>query len=606
MELSKDKEEILNEIDINKCFLITGSAGTGKTTLGCMIGNKLSNKINKNQRILYLTFSNLAKYQISDRLNELIKKNVIDKQLMKIVEVNNYHSLWWNLICRYKGFLNIPEDPILLTDEELEIQSQEELENLKANLKIPSDYITNNGTINKNKKDSLLHILKGSALIYNDYGPENFGENGRKFKGKMDFLNEISNIIMSRNRKGIFSHNETIYWVNKLLLRHPNILSILRAKYPIIIIDEFQDSDIAQWEIIKMIEPKTLIAMGDAAQTIHKWRGADPERFNQLETFSKDIYKAYIHKELIKKHRSNIDFSNINNLNQRSLKINIFDTVKHNKAKYKTKLEVKKSIFKKLNSYKSIAVLCLENKQANEITSFIRKKNTFNSGGCFKGLSCRRIGSNYSPYEQAKSICINLINMKELSTSKIANEIVNKIFFPLSLHKVSNRSRKDIYIKRWTDANNVYTKIKKDFIQGLNLFIDLCFKEEKRNSYICDRMTLSCISYVKHKLIIYSNNLINGDLLEKRAIINNIILQYEVICKNKFNSDISVMTVHQSKGREFDFVIIPWFADIPWESINYGYQWDMNNDEHQNLFHTACTRAKKEVEIIYPKNNFAL
>lgn len=82
--------------------------------------------------------------------------------------------------------------------------------------------------------------------------------------------------------------------------------------------------------------------------------------------------------------------------------------------------------------------------------------------------------------------------------------------------------------------------------------------------------------------------------------IDSIVLQYENATAN-FSERISIMTAHQSKGREFDVVIIPWFSPLKWSEKN-PVTWDTKKDnETVNLFHTACTRAKEKVLVICPE-----
>ena len=86
-------------------------------------------------------------------------------------------------------------------------------------------------------------------------------------------------------------------------------------------------------------------------------------------------------------------------------------------------------------------------------------------------------------------------------------------------------------------------------------------------------------------------------IAEKRQKIDGLLLQYENSCMGIMHAKISIMTVHQSKSREFDTVIIPWFTPIKWEPVDIN-SWDMHQLYIKELFHTACTRAKKKTIVI--------
>ena len=90
---------------------------------------------------------------------------------------------------------------------------------------------------------------------------------------------------------------------------------------------------------------------------------------------------------------------------------------------------------------------------------------------------------------------------------------------------------------------------------------------------------------------------------ERRRKIDAAVLQYEnALASARMAVPVSVMTVHQSKGREFSVVVVPWFTNVRW-STERG--WDTSTVDHQNLFHTACTRAKEETIVIFPKGQMA-
>lgn len=100
MEISEDKKQILSELEPGAALIIGGAAGTGKTLMGVLCGEKLLQNVRPWQNCLYLTFSKLAKRQIVECIQRLVDNDVLDPDLAGRMDVLNYHSLWWRLITK--------------------------------------------------------------------------------------------------------------------------------------------------------------------------------------------------------------------------------------------------------------------------------------------------------------------------------------------------------------------------------------------------------------------------------------------------------------------------------------------------------------------------
>lgn len=77
-------------------------------------------------------------------------------------------------------------------------------------------------------------------------------------------------------------------FVTQILTRSKRIQDVLSVMHPVIILDEFQDTNLGQWEVVQALgNGIRLIALADPEQRIYDWIGADPERLNQfIEKFS--------------------------------------------------------------------------------------------------------------------------------------------------------------------------------------------------------------------------------------------------------------------------------------------------------------------------------
>jgi len=613
MEISEDKKRILAEIEVGTAVIIEGEAGTGKTVMGVLCGQKLLNSVLSWQKVLYLTFSKLAKRQINECVDKMTSSGVLSPESASRMEVLNYHSLWWHLITKQYSFLGISQEPLLCTPEETRKLARELMGQMPSGI-VPTGLARKNGNINLKKEHLLVGALSGSAAVYAQWGPENFGRRAKDFVGGQDFLNWGREQIFSRNRKGLFSHAETVCWAHSLLTSHPNELGLMREKLPIVIIDEFQDTDIAQWDIIQLLAPKTLIAMADSAQTIHIWRGADPGRAQQLKAFCQGLpmYRTLGIRRLDTLHRAPKPMSAPANIKWIALKDSATpgNAYKMNLAKKLAKAKCKEIARKNAGDSRTVGVLCLTNEVADDMTSFFRERQIFPKGGHSSEIPCMRLGADNSPFENARELILQLHEeVSRMSHGKLhgllANSLLQK-FVPCQIKNCSATSRDEDLKKRWSRAGKTAELLSKEFGAGLRELARFAVSQARSMNCYCDLGMVGCLKHVGSAI---SRLGIRGwkevPPEERRRKIDAAVLQYEnALASSCLAVPISVMTIHQSKGREFSVIILPWFTHVPWSPTESG--WDTSNIEHENLFHTACTRAKDESIVIFPKGQQAM
>lgn len=581
MQISIDKQNILDSISPENVYLTTGGPGTGKTLLGILVGQKLLKTSQPWQKILYLTYSKLSKFQIINSADKLLENRLISDEDFSRIEVHNYHSLWWKLIRHYRGFLGISQEPLIYSQVEFQIKNKQDLEQmLSANI-IPSEYITNNGKINIRTSNKLVKQFCLSVLV-EQWGRANLGPH-IKLPTDDSFIKKASMLIKQRNIKGWFSHDETIFWAYQIFIKHPTALNAFKKQYPVLVIDEFQDTDVPQWEMVKLISPSTLIVMADSKQTIHQWRGADPQRLVQLEKWAGP---RFIHEQLYISHRSSRNMWEANNIEQKVLTHLIPNAIKHCLP-----FEILKLLKQCIG--KLVAILCLTNELADYCAKELRAKK----------WTCYRLGADYSPYESAWKILLQLQSFHSSLPNLheyIANELI-KYFFPKAV-EVTFKSKKENK-ERWTIAGQLAMSIQANFVNSIFYLIAYLKNYADISNFSYDKGITRCLEYVARKLSsIHHLQWERLSDLQKRKKIEGLIMQFENLAMHDLSKKVYVTTVHQSKGREFDIVIIPWFATIQWSQKNE-LTWDFDLEERVNLFYTACSRAKERVIVIGPKDN---
>ena len=260
-------EQIINCINVGKSFVVTGGAGSGKTELLKTVLHKIKNKYST-KKIICITHTNVA-------VNEI--KNRIDN----IYDVSTIHSFCQDNISNYKK--NIKEKLIEIfkvpTIEEYSKEKNYEINSYECYKKVYEKYWKKNWNINKEKTEKIV----GKREF--DKTPEVFIE---KLNDEIEKLNyTIYKIISNKCDYRNIKYNETrydsiknfSYGHDSLLLIFVSLLKsysifrkILKDKYDLILIDEYQDTrkEIIENLLTEFCDETHIIGLfGDHMQSIY-------------------------------------------------------------------------------------------------------------------------------------------------------------------------------------------------------------------------------------------------------------------------------------------------------------------------------------------------
>jgi len=261
-------------IDFEHHFKINAGPGAGKTTwLVAHIKNVVqhSKRLGQVKKIACITYTNVAVKKILSSIGEACE----------CVDVNTIHAfLYKHIVKPYISFLNEPElDISKIRGHDEYVPNKKILYDVKE--KTNQLYTIKTSTGEKRPYLDDQDLLK--ALLDLQWTLKN-GElhiAPRKqylFKIKKETYLVYKKICWS---KGILHHDDILYFSWLLLEKYPSILEILRAKFPYIFVDEFQDTNPIQAAILKKIAEKESVigVIGDKAQSIYKFQGADVTQF---------------------------------------------------------------------------------------------------------------------------------------------------------------------------------------------------------------------------------------------------------------------------------------------------------------------------------------
>ena len=258
-------------IPVDKPFKVTAGPGAGKTHwLISHIKNVVSNsnKLDVVRKVACITYTNVGIDTITSRLN---MRN-------DVVEVCTIHSFL---------YANIVKPYIHLVAAEFGLELSKLVVIDDSNFKSEGIAISVLKLINKSWVNAKSY-LKGlnnatwhySNHAYNDYKPRYPIKDGKWFVGNdcyMGFKRWIWSV-------GYISFDDILYFSYILLSRYPNIYILIKARYPYIFVDEFQDTIPFVVDFLTKLGNEGVIVgvVGDKAQSIYDFLGATVQQFDSF------------------------------------------------------------------------------------------------------------------------------------------------------------------------------------------------------------------------------------------------------------------------------------------------------------------------------------
>ena len=538
--------------------LVLAGPGTGKTrVLVYRFANLVLNKNINPENILALTFTNKAANEMKERLAFLLKKNYNPDNF----NVSTFHALGLRIIKEQLKFTDRKQN-FLLIDEDEKKYILEKMCSDKSNIKTYSNLIS-------------------KAKQFNDINipdDENFNFVFKKYQ-----------IFLIKNN--LFDLDDLISYPILLLKHNPEILKYYREKFQYIMIDEYQDTNLAQYKLIKLLMPgkdANLFVIGDPNQAIYGFRGADVKFIENFiidypETKTYNLKKSYRCTDNILKASSDIINKNKSFLKglAKGVKINIAEnaTDKSEAEFVARKIE---SMIGGLRFFSMDSSITQgdENKDIKSLSDFV--------------VLCR-LTKQFKAFEKAfndHSIPYQIIGEKPFFKSKPIADIISIFKY------YSNRD--DIFMKN-------YIADKKIIINGERLKFNFT---ENNNSVesILKRIIDVHFSNQKEKYKNSLDKLIDiskpyGSKIEE--FLDFISLGSGADLYNKNAENVTLMTMHASKGLEFNCVFIVGCENgiIPY-SLFENQKSDI--DEERRLLYVAMTRAKKHLFLTNAKRRFIM
>ncbi len=423
----------------------------------------------------------------------------------------------------------------------------------------------------------------------------------------------------------------------ELLQKSTALTAIICDAYPTIILDEFQDTNAAEWKLIQTLGIKSrLIALADPDQRIYEFRGADPRRIREfIEAFHPTQYDF-----ALENHRSNgTDITSFgNDLLSGANKGKTYSDVVIKKYQVRRgialHLDLKCEV---LNSCKrlhkpgktgwSLAVLVPTKLLMLGVSSFLSEEQNFSNNNILPGIPHEVAIETAGPAlaavlvakvlagaategdtarQMLRDICAHVRGRKGSDRApKNDLELAAAITEYLQTDGVRGKRRKQVieecqHIARERHAMKLSGDPSQDWLSVRKLF-DSATSEAIRN-------LSQDAKYIRllHKGALLSSGLselwrknLNYDGAE--ALVRGALLQEHFSVSAKTYSGIHVMTVHKSKGKEFDEVIV---YEGPYQGriIRPGAS-DKDVAQARLSLRVAVTRAMHRTTILTPSHD---
>lgn len=259
----------------NQSTLVIAAPGSGKTTV---LTRRIAYLIEKGvsaQSIIGITFSRAAAKEMNKRIRPLLK-SPNDSENVYLATFNAFGLSLLQGHFRKLGY--VTEKPSLIS------RSQKSSIFNAIGIKLP-DYQSFEEAISKRKCNYQSCLQDGWNDAFRDYQT-------------------------MLKREGLFEFDDQVVLAIRLLEEHPSLKERIRSLIQSLLIDEFQDSNPAQYRLLKLLAPKngSIFVVADDAQSIYAFRGAST---GIVQQFEKDFDPAKILLE--KNYRSSPIFSDMAN-----------------------------------------------------------------------------------------------------------------------------------------------------------------------------------------------------------------------------------------------------------------------------------------------------
>lgn len=525
-----------DRIPVDCHFKVTAGPGAGKTHwLINHIKNVLahSDRLGKCGKIACITYTNVGVDTIVRRLGLTTKG----------VEVCTIHSFFYNNIVK-------PYLWLIADDEGFNLDLLKG-EDDRFDFSYPTLEAIKKECNQQYAKDDLLKF----AIRHARWRIDEHGDivckpkHAMKANARGTFLSSKTYLAYKKQAwaKGLMHYDDVIYFAYRLFERIPFIQEVIARKYPFLFIDEFQDSHPIQVGLIKKLSERGSIigVIGDPAQSIYQFLGADVTQFNTLAL-------PHLQEYVISGNRRS------------TIKIVDF-----------------------LNSIRGDLQQVPHRTVQGEVPVLL-------------------VGSHIDNYQKVQEIvgtdvyALSYDNLNANSLKKMMNANVQDIHLIDNIID-SNEERKTVvatYIKALEHAKAKNFKKAFDLLARLDVDIkDAVVKIQILLSSYDDISKMSLYEFYDYLNITFGLSMATLKKGQAQTFYNSHQYSQLAMCVNHEDDDGIQRTIHKAKGDEFDNVMVCLGDE---KALDFFLQPDLLNNESHRVYYVAASRAKERLFFSIP------
>lgn len=593
---TKQKEAVLHT---EGPLLILAGAGAGKTkTITERIVEIIKSGTDP-RAILAVTFTNKAAKEMRERIiNRLEDEHIIEKASPYHYTpiIKTFHSLGLMMLSEQSEYIGLLKHPTILDSADSLSIIKTAIEQLGIDPKVNDP----------SKIRGIISREKGDFTSLSDYKK-------KVATAQMDIVASVWRIYDEElQRQKAVDFDDLIIKAVHMLEDHPQIREYYQSRFKYVHIDEYQDTNGSQYAFVKLlVNPKNnnICVVGDTDQNIYSWRGAN---LRNILNFEQDFPGT--HTVLLEENYRST--GNILTLANTAIEKN---TVRQKKNLFTSKgegdkidivptwdegseaewvAEKCKTLIEEGQNAEQIAVLYRANFQSRVLEeSFIRANVTYNL-----------LGTKFFERKEVKDVMsylrasINRLSQPDLKrvfdTPKkgIGKTTVAKIFAGMDVPASAQLKINKVYDFLDKISETLKTSPLSHVIQMI--IVDSGMEQEMLEGSSEDRERLENARELVSLTVRYDEQL-GMDALTQ--FLEETSLQSDQDNDTKDKNGVRLMTIHSSKGLEFEQVFVVGLEQdlFPHKNIGNRKQSKEEEEEERRLFYVAVTRAKKHLYLCY-------
>ena len=259
-------------------LLILAGAGSGKTrTLTHRIANLIAHGVQPS-RILAVTFTNKAANEMRQRLYRLLQNDKTEAPRSFMPYMGTFHGICVKILRQEYVAANLSKYFVIYdTDDQVAL-----IRRIIKNLGYNSD---------KNLKPKAIQAVI-SAEKNKGNGPEEYAASAY-YPNQQKIAEVFKEYEVAKSQNEALDFDDLLLKTLELFAKNKQVRKKWQEKFEHILIDEYQDTNIVQYQLIKLLvnEKRNIAVVGDDWQSIYSWRGAD---FTNILNFEKDFPGAKV------------------------------------------------------------------------------------------------------------------------------------------------------------------------------------------------------------------------------------------------------------------------------------------------------------------------